>query len=150
MGREIIHLRVDEILTERGMTKAELASKMGVQKSYLYNVLGKSKALSLNALISIAEALGYDDLAPIFVQPKADNRALDALKRLFASEISFPADASPRIVGSLLDALKESMSDKDWKAFLDEYTRGILTEPLFEKSRRFMKAETAEDVEAVV
>ncbi len=150
MGREIIKLQVKEILKERGMTGKDLAQKMGVKSSYLYNVIGNAKGMSLNALVNIAETLGVE-FSELFIPPtQKHNGALDSLKRLLVSEISFPADASPRIVGFLLDAIKENTTREEWLEFLRVHIRNAFPKNLFEKCKILMKADTAEDVELAI
>ncbi len=53
----IIVLKLNEIIAERGILKSVLASKIGITKESLYNILGRNSSMSVDNLKKIAFAL---------------------------------------------------------------------------------------------
>ena len=59
--------RIDAILNEKNMTRAELIDRVGLDPSYMYKVIGgKKKNLNLTTAMKIAKALDYP-LEVIFI-----------------------------------------------------------------------------------
>lgn len=57
MSRENLKLRIKDVLNEKGITARMLAERMGKTPQYVGNIINGGKAMSLNSLIAIADAL---------------------------------------------------------------------------------------------
>lgn len=68
--RRKIDTRIKELLAERGMTGKELAKVLGVTPQYVSSIVNGGRSVSLNALISVADALNVP-LSELIVDRKA-------------------------------------------------------------------------------
>ena len=57
MNRENLKLRIKDVMTEKGITSRQLAERMGKTPQYIGNIINGGKAMSLNSLIKVADAL---------------------------------------------------------------------------------------------
>lgn len=150
MDKSSLKLRIKDILAEKGMTGVELANKLGKKKSYIYSIMAGGAATSLNSLMLLAEALDvpfYD----LFERPvEHSGRAVEELKRMVITELSFPSDASPRHLGALLDALKASIDESRWTQFVTNNIAPKITEQLFTQTRSHMSPQTASDIKTAM
>lgn len=60
MEKEVLKLRVKDILNEKGMTSKELAEKMGKSKQYISNIITGGKGMSIATLADIAKILDVE------------------------------------------------------------------------------------------
>lgn len=63
---------VERLLLAKGITRAELAQKMGVKKPFVYQILKEDANPTLKTILRVAEALDYD--LAIVLSPKVKRR----------------------------------------------------------------------------
>lgn len=133
-NRDIIKLRVREILAERNMTCRQLAELTGKAPQYINAVLNSHRGLSLNSLIMIAEALEVDfvDLFARASDAKStqpaprQGSAIELTKRTLERALRFPDNTDMRLVTELMANLARCMSPDDWAAYRNDILDGLL------------------------
>lgn len=78
--------QIEAILEDEGISRVELATRMGKTSAYVSQLLGKPNNMTLNTMIQITDALGYR-LHPFVYKPsdEAIPRHLDAVQEVWHS-----------------------------------------------------------------
>ena len=76
---------LDDIIPATGMTKAEIASRLGISRQHLYDLLGERKPVSANVAARLGKLFG--DGAGIWLRMQAAHDAWHAEREVDVSHI---------------------------------------------------------------
>lgn len=71
--RTVLILNIEPHLKEKGLTKRELAKRIGKSKAYI-SLLKRAKCINLDVLGDLLDALELDSLDDLFVKAKVEDK----------------------------------------------------------------------------
>jgi len=97
--------QVESILEREGITRVELAKRMGKTSAYVSQLLGRPNNMTLNTMVQISDALGHR-LHPFMYLPSSDAlpRALESIQSVWEGETEVTEEnARDILVSSFLE-----------------------------------------------